>query len=113
MLLFLDFQCTAPPCRLNYCQISLPLSNRRYGIMRRVLSIFIGATVVWCCVSGSVWADFKDGLVGYWNFDEKSGLVAHSLVPASADGQLFNFPNDNSQWIPGQIGGALSFRGQF
>jgi hypothetical protein len=58
-----------------------------------------------------VQADFKDGLVGYWTFDETSGSVAHSLIADSADGQLYNFPCDDSQWVPGQIGGALAFRG--
>ena len=34
------------------------------------------------------------------------------MIPTSADdGYLFNFPTDNSQWVPGQIGGALQFRG--
>jgi Concanavalin A-like lectin/glucanases superfamily len=113
MLLFLDFSVVHFVCPLNYCQISLLSSNRRYQAMRRVLSCLIGGVFLWGSLSGIAWADLKDGLVGYWNFDEKSGLVAHSLVPASADGQLFNFPNDNSQWVPGQIGGALYFRGQF
>src|SRR5437899_4916125 len=81
--------------------------------MRKVLSGWIVAVLLWSSLSGHALADFKDGLVGYWNFDETSGLIAHSLVPASADGQLFNFPNDNSQWVRGQIGGALYFRGQF
>ena len=79
--------------------------------MRKVLSILIGAVLLSSSLSGSALADFKDGLVGYWPFDETSGQVAHSLVPASADGQLYNFPDDDSQWVPGQIGGALHFRG--
>jgi hypothetical protein len=79
--------------------------------MRKVFSIWIGVVLVCNCLSGSALADFKDGLVGYWPFDETSGQVAHSLVPASGDGQLFNFPDDDSQWVPGQIGGALHFRG--
>ncbi len=77
----------------------------------KVLNIWIGALLLSAVLSGSALADFKDGLVGYWNFDETSGDVAHSLVPDSGDGQLYNFPDDNSQWVPGQIGGALYFRG--
>jgi len=79
--------------------------------MRKVLNTLIGVVLLWGSLSGSAFADFKDGLVGYWPFDETSGQVAHSLVPASADGQLYNFPDDDSQWVPGQIGGALHFRG--
>src|SRR5713226_7331384 len=79
--------------------------------MRKVLNTLIGVVLLWGSLSRSALADFKDGLVGYWPFDETSGQVAHSLVPASADGQLYNFPDDDSQWVPGQIGGALHFRG--
>src|SRR5713226_10502564 len=80
--------------------------------MRKVLNTLIGVVLLWGSLSGSALADFKDGLVGYWPFDETSGQVAHSLVPASADGQLYNFPDDDSQWVRGQIGGALYFRGE-
>ena len=54
------------------------------------------------------------GLIGYWNFDEEEGLVAHDLSPGhlSSDGQLLNFPTNNSQWVPGQIGRALAYDGQ-
>jgi hypothetical protein len=76
--------------------------------MRKVLSILNGAVLLSSSLSGSALADFKDGLVGYWPFDETSGQVAHSLVPASADGQLYNFPDDDSQWVPGQIGGGAT-----
>ena len=78
--------------------------------MRKVLSVLI--SVVLCSsLAGRALADFKDGLVGYWPFDETSGTVAHGVIADSADGQLVNFPDDNSQWVPGQIGGALHFQG--
>lgn len=79
--------------------------------MRKVLSNLISAVLLWSALSASALGDFQDGLVGYWNFDETSGGVANSLVPQSDNGQLFNFPGDDSQWVPGQIGGALHFRG--
>jgi hypothetical protein len=79
--------------------------------MRNIWKIFVGAVLLSALLSAYVLADFKNGLIGYWSFDETSGSVAHSLVPASADAQLYNFPDDNSQWVPGQIGGALYFRG--
>jgi Concanavalin A-like lectin/glucanases superfamily len=77
--------------------------------MRTILCV--GSVLLWCSFSGYSRGDLKDGLVGYWNFDETSGSIAHSLVPLSDDGALFNFPCDDSQWVPGQIGGALHFRG--
>src|SRR5262249_39804016 len=81
--------------------------------MRTLHCSLIGAVLLSACLASRARADLKDGLVGYWPFDETSGLIAHCLVPASGDGQLVNFPNDNSQWVPGQIGGALYFRGAF
>jgi hypothetical protein len=77
--------------------------------MRKALCI--SAVLLWSSFSGHALADFNASLVGYWNFDETSGSVAHSLVPQSDNGQLFNFPCDDSQWVPGQIGGALHLRG--
>jgi hypothetical protein len=79
--------------------------------MGKVLRNVLSAMVVWGCLAGSALGDFQEGLVGYWNFDETSGAIAHSLIPDSADGQLYNFPDDDTQWVPGQIGGALFFRG--
>jgi hypothetical protein len=49
--------------------------------------------------------------VGHWSFDETSGTVAHEATGLSSSGQLYNFPGDNSEWVPGQIGGALHFGG--
>jgi hypothetical protein len=79
--------------------------------MRNIWKVMVCAVLLPASFSGIAWGDFQDRLIGYWNFDETSGSVAHSLVPASADAQLYNFPDDNSQWSPGQIGGALYFRG--
>ena len=79
--------------------------------MRTVCKVMVCAVLLLASLSGSALADIKDSLVGYWNFDETSGSVAHCLIPHSADGQLVNFPDDDSQWVPGQIGGALYFRG--
>jgi hypothetical protein len=78
--------------------------------MRRLFCLF-GAVLLWICPGGYGRADLLDGLIGYWPFDETSGTVAHCLVNGSDDGQLFNFPDDDSQWVTGQIAGALQFRG--
>jgi hypothetical protein len=79
--------------------------------MCNIWKVIVFAVLLSASFSGSAQGDFKDRLIGYWNFDETSGSVAHSLVPASADAQLYNFPDDNSQWVPGRIGGSLYFRG--
>lgn len=51
------------------------------------------------------------GLIGHWAFDEATGTTAHDATANANHGLLTNFPNDDSAWIPGQIGGALAFRG--
>ena len=52
-----------------------------------------------------------DGLVAYYAFDDGSGSTLAELTGKGTDGELFNFPEDNSQWVAGQIGGALEFDG--
>jgi hypothetical protein len=50
-------------------------------------------------------------LVTHYTFDDGAGLVAHESTGLGTDGVLYGFPTDNSQWVPGAIGGALEFRG--
>jgi hypothetical protein len=52
-----------------------------------------------------------DGLVAHYTFDETSGSVAADSTALSADGILLNFPSDDSQWVLGQIDGALELDG--
>ncbi len=48
-----------------------------------------------------------EGLVGWWKFDETSGIVAYDSSGNGHDGNLTNGPT----WTNGKIGGALSFDG--
>jgi hypothetical protein len=48
-----------------------------------------------------------NGLVGWWKFDETSGIVAYDSSGNGNDGNLTNGPT----WTTGKIGGALSFDG--
>jgi hypothetical protein len=48
-------------------------------------------------------------LIGYWKFDETSGLMASDSTGLAQPGTLINFSNDDSEWIPGIIGRGLSF----
>lgn len=50
-----------------------------------------------------------NGLVGWWSFDETSGVIASNRFGASAHGALSNFPA--APWVAGRIGGALEFDG--
>lgn len=49
----------------------------------------------------------KDGLVGYWGFDEGSGLVAKDGSGAGLDGQI-----QGAVWTEGKRGSALRFDGK-
>jgi hypothetical protein len=51
------------------------------------------------------------GLSGHWKFDETQGTTAADSSSPNNPGELVNFPGDNSQWIKGQVGGALQFGG--
>jgi hypothetical protein len=55
--------------------------------------------------------DISSGLVGHWRFDDTNGLSLTDSTTNADHGTLGNFPGDNSQWVPGQIGGALAFGG--
>jgi hypothetical protein len=52
-----------------------------------------------------------DGLAAYWAFDETSGATAADATANANHGALVNFPADDTQWVAGQVGGALQFRG--
>ena len=52
----------------------------------------------------------REGLVAEWRFDEESGLTASDST-GSNDGTLENFVDDDSHWVEGRHGGAISFDG--
>ncbi len=54
--------------------------------------------------------NFATGLIGYWPFDEASGLTAADASGNGNNGALNNF-SGNAQWVPGRVGGALNFGG--
>jgi len=45
--------------------------------------------------------------IAHWKMDETAGLIAVDSSRFGHDGSLVNFPGDNSQWVPGQVSGAL------
>ncbi|VVB60589.1 Concanavalin A-like lectin/glucanases superfamily protein [uncultured archaeon] len=49
----------------------------------------------------------KDGLVGYWKFDEGQGTAAHDSSGNGNDGMLYN----NPVWVDGKFGKGLQFNG--
>lgn len=51
------------------------------------------------------------GLVGWWKFDETTGLVAKDSSGYERDGELTSFDSSSVHWIAGPVGNALSFDG--
>lgn len=48
--------------------------------------------------------------ISHWKFDEQTGTFAEDSI-GYHDGTLTSFPTDNSQWVEGKVGNALSFDG--
>ncbi|MBI2679792.1 MAG: hypothetical protein HYX25_02150 [Candidatus Solibacter usitatus] len=46
------------------------------------------------------------GLIGYWNFDEGQGIIAHDTSAGGHNGAV-----NGASWTAGKINGALSFNG--
>lgn len=61
-----------------------------------------------CACSPSAWADISTGLLHHWPLDETSGLIAHD-VAGSNDATLSGFPDGQTSWTSGKIGGSLNF----
>ena len=54
-----------------------------------------------------------NGLVAYYSFDDGAGETLREATGNGTDGELFNFDFDqDSNWVGGQIGGALRFDGE-
>jgi hypothetical protein len=68
--------------------------------MRRLLATLLLAVPGWCLAAAP-----DRGLVGYWNFDEVSGIVVHDGSGLGNDGTLFGEP----QWVRGRVGRGVAF----
>ena len=86
---------------------------RLFMINMRVPFWFLSVTLIFASsIVRTAGADssIRDGLVAEWNFDEKSGLTAVDSA-GDNDGELVNFPDDDSHWVSGKFGGAIRFSG--
>lgn len=52
-----------------------------------------------------------DGMQAQYKMDDGSGLTAEDASGQLRSGQLVDFPDSTSQWISGQVNGALNFDG--
>ncbi len=64
-------------------------------------------------LSATCFAELRDGLIAHFPFDDGVGLGLreNSGTGLTTDGFLVGFDDDDSQWVEGQIGGALEFDG--
>lgn len=59
-------------------------------------------------VKGDLWSFSTGGLAARWKFDETEGVEAADSSRFGHTGRLVNGP----QWVPGRLGGGLSFDGK-
>lgn len=73
-----------------------------------ILSVFFAVASQPTC-----FAELTDGLIAHFPFDDGAGLALaeNSGTGLTTDGFLVGFDGDDSQWVEGQIGGALEFDG--
>lgn len=75
------------------------------------MGIKVGTAVWGICAACMLWVGAaqagEPGLVGWWRFDESSGVMAADATGSGHDGTLRNGP----RWASGVIGGALEFDG--
>jgi hypothetical protein len=62
-------------------------------------------------VTVTVRTSVTNALAGYWKFDEVSGSVATDSSGLGNEGAVNSPLMDGGQWVPGQVGNALYFRG--
>jgi len=90
----------------NYKQI-IAISMKR---TLRNAAIAVALAGVYALPASAAQPAVTDGLVAQWDFDETSGLIASESING-LDGDLMGFDDDSSHWVPGKVGGAISFNG--
>jgi len=75
------------------------MKRRQFFLRRCALAVVL--------VLGSTATAAQVGLVGHWTFDEGQGTMAFDSSGNGLDGML----RGNPAWVPGQLGGSLSFNG--
>src|SRR3989344_2616867 len=87
----------------------IPAKWTMFGLVMGAVIATVGSVAAlngWFGGGGSIPEDtMTRGLVGYWNFDEGSGRVAHDASNYANNGVA------SSTWATGKVGGALSFDG--
>ena len=79
---------------------------------KKLLAVIL---TLWCACFSLVLplkAQITSNLIAYWPFDETNGTTAFDATTNGNNGSLIGYPDDNSQWVAGRIGGALSFAGE-
>lgn len=70
------------------------------------LRLWVSVLVLTLASSVATLAQPMQGMIGYWNFDEGSGTVAHDT-----SGNGYNGTVTGATWTTGKINSALSFNG--
>ncbi len=93
---------------------SLPMARTPVMMKRNFLLLFRSPLLWWVGITltspliGQM--SIREGLVAEWNFDENSGQTASDSVGTN-EGVLNDFPDDQSHWVEGKVGGGIAFDG--
>jgi chitodextrinase len=98
---------TAPPYSISWNTTTAGNgSHTLTAIARDTSNNAATSAVVPVTVSNTVAGPPTAGLVGYWNFDEGSGVIAHDT-----SGSGYNGVVNGATWTAGKINSGLSFNG--
>jgi chitodextrinase len=98
---------TAPPYTISWnTATAMNTSHTLTAIATDTSGNSATSTPITVMVSNTSTGPPTQGLIGYWNFDEGSGTVAHDT-----SGSGYNGTVSGAVWTTGEINGALSFNG--
>ena len=93
-------------------KLTTPIIIGIAGIVVLAVVGVVGALNGWFGGGGSIPSDtMTRGLVGYWSFDEGSGITAYDASGNGNDGTLYWMSTSTNAWTTGKSAGALQFDG--
>lgn len=85
--------------------------SQTVALTRTALRGILAALALSAAVCPAQPIDLTRGKQAHWKFDETAGLTANDSGANANHGALVNFPDEQSHWIKGRVGGALAFNG--
>jgi hypothetical protein len=89
---------------------TIQANNQTRGNWRQAVA---AALVIWMTAMSMSAQDISAGLQIFWKLDETTGLTAADASGNGRTGDLASFAGDDTQWVPGKVGGALYFTNSY